>query len=156
MNIQEIQNYLTERKLDGWLLYDFRGMNAIAQNVAGLAEFHITRRWFCYIRAVGEPIWLVHRIEDSHFANMTGDVRTYTSWCALHREMEAILPKGGRVAMEYSPNASIPYISRVDAGTLEWIRGLDVEVVSSADLVQHIEARWTARNSLRAIRNLRG
>ena len=144
MNIQEIQNYLTERKLDGWLLYDFRGMNAIAQNVAGVAGLNITRRWFCYVRAADEPIWLVHRIEDSHFGDMSGDVRTYTSWDALHREMETILPKGSRVAMEYSPNASIPYVSRVDAGTLEWIRGLDVEVVSSADLVQHIEARWTA------------
>lgn len=144
MNIQEIQSYLTEQELDGWLLYDFRGMNAIAQNVAGLAGLNITRRWFCYIRTVGEPIWLVHQIEGSHFSDMTGDVRTYTSWRALDREMTELLPKGGRIAMEYSPNASIPYVSRVDAGTLEWIRGLDVEVVSSADLVQHIEARWTA------------
>ena len=143
MNIEEIQNFLNEQQIDGWLLYDFRGMNSIAQNVAGLGERNITRRWFCYIPSTGIPIWLIHRIERSHFSDVVGDVKTYISWRELHSEMKDLLSGASRVAMEYSPNASIPYISRVDAGTLEWIRSLGVEVISSAELVQLIEARWT-------------
>ena len=163
MNIDEIQHFLTEKRgksqrnsrnsrrtdrdskqLDGWLLCDFRGSNPIAQSVTGINDPGITRRWFCYVPSEGPPIWLVHRIEVSHFTNAPGEVRTYTDWGELHREMEAILEGSHRVAMEYSPFAAIPYVSRVDAGTVEFIRSLGVEVVSSADLVQLSEARWTA------------
>ena len=153
MNIDEIQRFLTEsqggshrdsKQLDGWLMYDFRGSNPIARRVACIDDPGITRRWFCYIPSAGTPIWLVHRIERSHFVNVLGEVKTYTDWGELHREMENILAHSHRVAMEYSPFASIPYVSRVDAGTVEWIRSLGVEVVSSADLVQQSEARWTA------------
>ena len=163
MNIEEIQQFLTEKRngsqrtskqsrrkdreskgLDGWLLYDFRGSNPIARNVAGINDPGITRRWFCYIPFGGTPIWLVHRIEVSHFTDVLGEVRTYTDWDELQREMETILADSNRVAMEYSPFAAIPYVSRVDAGTVELIRSLGVEVVSSADLVQQSEARWTA------------
>ena len=143
MNIDEIQHFLAENQLDGWLLYDFRGSNPIAQSVAGISAPGITRRWFCYIRAGGAPVWLVHRIELSHFADVAGEVKAYTGWRELHREMKMLLATSNRVAMEYSPDAAIPYVSRVDAGTLEWVRSFGVEVVSSADLVQRIEARWT-------------
>lgn len=163
MNINEIQHFLTEKRgksprnskysrrkdrdskqLDGWLMCDFRGSNPIARSVTGINDPGITRRWFCYVPSEGPPIWLAHRIEVSHFANVLGEVRTYTDWDELHREMEAILEGSHRVAMEYSPFAAIPYVSRVDAGTVEFIRSLGVEVVSSADLVQLSEARWTA------------
>ena len=163
MNIEEIQRFLTEKPdgsqrnskssrrkdrdskgFDGWLLYDFRGSNPIARNVAGINDPGITRRWFCYIPLGEMPIWLVHRIEVSQFANVLGEVRTYTDWGGLQREMETILRGSSRVAMEYSPFAAIPYVSRVDAGTVELIRSLGVEVVSSADLVQQSEARWNA------------
>ncbi len=163
MNIEEIQHFLTEKRsgsqrnskhsrrkdrdskqLDGWLLYDFRGSNPIARNVAGIDDPGITRRWFCYIPSEGMPIWLVHRIEVSHFTDVLGEVRSYTDWGELQREMETILADSSRVAMEYSPFAAIPYISRVDAGTVELIRSLGIEVVSSADLVQQSEARWNA------------
>ena len=153
MNTSAIQRFLAEKRggsyrdskgLDGWLMYDFRGSNPIAQSVAGVDDPGITRRWFCYIPSEGVPIWLVHRIEFSHFADVVGEVRTYTDWGGLHREMETILENSHRVAMEYSPYAAIPYVSRVDAGTVEWIRSLGVEVVSSADLVQQSEARWTS------------
>ena len=163
MNIDEIQRFLVEKRnvpnrndkhsrrkerdskqLDGWLLYDFRGSNPIARNVAGINDSGITRRWFCYLPSEGTPIWLVHRIEESHFANVLGEVRVYTDWGTLHREMEALLADSHRVAMEYSPFAAIPYVSRVDAGTVELVRSLGVEVVSSADLVQQSESRWTA------------
>jgi Xaa-Pro dipeptidase len=143
MNIKEIQNFLNEGQLDSWLLYDFRGINAIAQSVAGLVGRNITRRWFCHIPAKGTPVWLIHQIERSYFDNVCGDVRTYMSWRELHDEMAAMLSDSQRIAMEYSPDGAIPYVSRVDGGTLEWIRSMGVEVVSSADLVQLIEARWT-------------
>ena len=163
MNIDEIQHFLTEKRgrsprnskhqrrkdrdskqLDGWLLCDFRGSNPIAQSVTGIDDPGISRRWFCYVPSEGPPIWLVHRIEVSHFANVLGEVRTYTDWDELHREMGTLLARTHRVAMEYSPFAAIPYVSRVDAGTVESIRSLGVEVASSADLVQLSEARWTA------------
>ncbi len=144
MNINEIQRFLTENQLDGWLLYDFRGLNPIARSVAGITASGITRRWFCYIQLQGEPVWLVHRIELSHFSDVIGEVKAYTSWRELHREMETLLANSSKIAMEYSPDAANPYVSRVDAGTIEMVRSFGVEVVSSADLVQLIEARWTA------------
>ncbi len=163
MNIDEIQHFLTEKRgksprnskhfrrkdrdskqLDGWLMCDFRGSNPIARSVTGIDDPGITRRWFCYVPSEGPPIWLVHRIEVSHFENVVGEVRTFTDWDELHRELGEILADSGRVAMEYSPFAAIPYVSRVDAGTVELIRSLGVEVASSADLVQLSEARWTA------------
>ena len=141
MKIPEIQSTLTALNFDAWLLYDFRGINPISQNVAGLADAHITRRWFCLISTQGEPRWLVHRIETSNFTDVPGDVSLYAGWQELNEAMKSLLSDVKSVAMEYSPNAAIPYISRVDAGTLEWIRSFGIEVHSSAELAQHIEAR---------------
>ena len=141
MKITEIQAELAALGLDAWLLYDFRGINPIAQNVAGLAEAHITRRWFCLIPAQGEPRWLVHKIETSNFVGVQGNVALYAGWEELNTAIRALLIGIKTVAMEYSPNAEIPYISRVDAGTLEWIRSMGVEVHTSAELAQRMEAR---------------
>ena len=155
MKTTEIQAELAALGLDAWLLYDFRGINPIAQNVAGLAEAHITRRWFCLIPAQGEPRWLVHKIETSNFTSVQGTVALYAGWEELNEKMRALLAtpqpplSGGQdgdsgiktVAMEYSPNAEIPYVSRVDAGTLEWIRSMGVAVHTSAELAQRMEAR---------------
>ena len=155
MKITEIQRELAALGLDAWLLYDFRGINPISQNVAGLADAHITRRWFCLIPAHGEPRWLVHKIETSNFVGVQGSVALYAGWEELNEQMRALLAtpqpplSGGQdgdsgiktVAMEYSPNAEIPYISRVDAGTLEWIRSMGVAVHTSAELAQRMEAR---------------
>ncbi|MDE0482055.1 MAG: M24 family metallopeptidase [Candidatus Poribacteria bacterium] len=141
MKISEIQTTLATLDLDAWLLYDFRGINPISQNVAGLTDAHITRRWFCLIPAQGEPKWLIHRIETSNFTDVSGTVSLYAGWQELNEEMKFLLSDVKSVAMEYSPNASIPYISRVDAGTLEWIRSFGIEVHSSAELAQYVEAR---------------
>ena len=143
MKITQIQTALTELKLEAWLLYDFRGTNPIAQNVAGLTDAHITRRWFCLIPANGEPKWLIHAIETSNFAEVQGSIARYTGWQELNEQCATLLSGVRNVAMEYSPHAAIPYISRVDAGTLEWIRSFGVEVHTSADLAQRIEARLT-------------
>ena len=141
MKIREIQQELAALGLDAWLLYDFRGINPISQNVAGLAEAHITRRWFCLIPAHGEPRWLVHKIETSNFVSVHGTVALYAGWEELNAAIRTLLTGIETVAMEYSPNAEIPYISRVDAGTLEWIRSMGVEIHTSAELAQRMEAR---------------
>ncbi len=143
MQISEIQNLLLTLDIQAWLLYDFRGINPISQNVAGFAGKNITRRWFCLIPKQGDPKWLIHRIETSNFTDVSGQVSLYAGWQELNEEMPKLLADIQSVAMEYSPNASIPYISRVDAGTLEWIRSFGIEIVSSAEVAQHVEARLT-------------
>lgn len=143
-SISTIQSLLAEAGLDGWLLFDFHGMNPIAARVAGLPpEGVFSRRWAYWIPAQGEPQWLVHAIEAAPFRQRPEQPRTYVRWQELEAELKAMLGDARRIAMEYSPRCAIPYVSRVDAGTLELIRGLGVEVVSSADLVQAVEARWS-------------
>jgi len=144
MDIAAIQKALAEQQLDGWLLYDFRGTNPIARSVIGFDESQIgTRRWFYLIPRSGEPVGLLHVIEPHALKGAPGRFVLYRSW----RELEALLAehlKGlRRVAMEYSPGAAIPYVGRVDAGTIEMVRAAGPEVASSADLVVLFEARWT-------------
>lgn len=143
-NLAEIQKALQAADLDGWLLFDFRGMNPIAVQVAGLpAEGVFSRRWAYWIPARGEAARLVHRIEAGPFVKAQEPVHTYVTWQDLTRGLQALLGPARRIAMEFSPGGAIPYVARVDAGTIDLIRGLGVEVVSSADLVQWVQARWT-------------
>jgi Xaa-Pro dipeptidase len=144
MDIAAIQKTLAEQQLDAWLLYDFRGSNAIARSVIGFNEKQIgTRRWFYLIPRSGEPVAILHVIEPNALKGAPGRSVLYRSW----RELEALLAehlKGLRkVAMEYSPGAAIPYVGLVDAGTVEMVRAAGPEVVSSADLVVIFEARWS-------------
>ncbi|HIC89104.1 MAG TPA: aminopeptidase P family protein [Anaerolineae bacterium] len=144
MNLYEVQTMLTEAGLDGWLLYDFRGINPIAARVAGLPpEGIFSRRWAYWIPAQGEPAWLVHAIETAPFQGQDTRVLAYVSWQQLSARLRELIGNARRIAMEYSPHNAIPYVSRVDAGSMEMIRALGVEVVSSADLVQAVEACWT-------------
>jgi Xaa-Pro aminopeptidase len=142
-----IQSAIRAEGLDGWLLYDFKGLNPIALRVAGVpADRFLTRRWACFIPAAGRPRWLVHAIEAGGMADLAADCATYVSWQAWRDGLAALLAETGasRVAMEVSPGCAIPYVSRVDAGTVELVRSLGVEIVTSADLVQAAEAVWTA------------
>lgn len=148
MQLQRIQTYLQENHLDGWLLYDFRGQNPIALAVAGLVSSG-TRRWFLWIPAVGRPSYLIHAIEQTAFAavapEMTGPIRTYIGWQQLAEKLPLFVgaQQGEplRIAMEYSPLGALPYISKVDAGTLELITEVTgAEIVSSSDLVQLVQA----------------
>jgi Xaa-Pro aminopeptidase len=144
MNIAEIQKALTAAELDGWLLFDFHEINPIARRVAGLGDRHmITRRWFGLLPAKGEPTWLHSAIEAHVFEGLPGSRVAYVGWRELESHLKGLLTNHKRVAMEYSPGGAIPYVSRVDAGTLEIVRSCGVEVVSSADLVQFFEARWS-------------
>lgn len=144
LDVAAIQKALAEQQVDGWLLYDFRGSNPIARRVIGFDEKQIgTRRWFYLIPRQGQPVAILHAIEPHALRGAPGNSVLYRSW----RELEALLKQHlaglGRVAMEYSPGAAIPYVGRVDAGTVEMVSAAGVQVVSSADLVQMFEARWT-------------
>jgi Xaa-Pro aminopeptidase len=141
--IREIQKVLQAEKIDGWLLYNFRESNFFATRLLALPE-HImfTRRYFYYIPASGEPRKLVHRIEEWNLDVLPGGKSIYLSWRSLEEGLKKLLSGSRRVAMEYSPKCAIPYVSTVDAGTVELVRTSGVEVVSSANLIQYFEARW--------------
>ena len=141
--IKLIQEALREERLEGWLLYDFRGSNVFAGRILDLPS-HImqTRRYFYFIPAQGVPRKLVHNIEQFNLDSLPGDKTMYVSWQSLEEGLRSLLSGTKQVAMEYSPRNAIPYVSKVDAGTLELVRSLGVEVVSSANLVQRFEARW--------------
>ena len=143
-DIPRIQEALRDQGIDGWLLYDFHGINPVAGNIIGLppGKF-LTRRWYYFIPVSGEPRGLFHAIEASHFENVPGRRSAYRSWQEIEQGLEEMLHDARRVAMEYSPECAIPYISRVDAGTVELVRRVGPEVVSSADLVSAFEARWS-------------
>ena len=145
MDIAAIQKALVEEKIDGWLLYDFRGSNPIARSVIGFDDHQIaTRRWFYLIPAGGEPVAIQHVIEPKALAKAPGRPALYRSWKELEALLKTHLSGMKRVAMEYSPGAAIPYVARVDGGTIEMVEASGgVEVVSSADLVQLFESRWT-------------
>jgi len=143
--IEAVQRALGEEKLDGWLLYDFQGSNPIASRLVGLASSGkmATRRWYYYVPAKGSPRGLVHAIERHNLDDMPGEKRVYAGRDQLSAGLRDLLKGGGRVAMEYSPGNAIPYVSRVDAGTLETVRQCGVTVVSSGDLAQRFEAIWS-------------
>jgi Xaa-Pro aminopeptidase len=141
MNLEAIQSAIREAGCDGWLFYDHHHRDPIAGRILGLdAKAHVTRRWFYFVPAVGEPRKLVHRIEQGRLDSLPGTKTQYSSWQELAIGIEAMLFDATRVAMQYSPNNAIMYISMVDAGTVEFLRGLGKQVVSSADMVSQFEA----------------
>src|SRR5436309_1644379 len=142
-DIASIQADLRAAKLDGWLFYDFRGRDPIAQRILRLPEAMRTRRWFYFVPANGNPGKLVHKIESGSLAALPGETRFYAGQDELRKNLSKLLGRAKKVAMQYSPKNEIPYVSMVDAGTIEMVRGTGVKVVSSADLVQKYEACWT-------------
>ena len=147
MDILGVQAALKADGIGGWLLYDFRGLNPIAEEVAGVSRQggHLaTRRWYYLIPAEGEPRGLVHAIERNSLAHLPGKSDQYVGRDQLHAGLKRLVSGVGRVAMEYSPRCAIPYIARVDAGTVELIRACGVEIVSSGDLVQRFATVWNA------------
>ncbi len=143
IDLAAVQSALRTQGVDGWLLYDFRQINILAARIAGTADAHRTRRWAYYIPAKGEPKKLVHRIEPAALEHLPGnDTIIYLRWQEFEKGIEALVDGAKTIAMEYSPKNGNPYISRVDGGTLELVRGYGVEVVSSGDLIQQFEATW--------------
>ena len=145
LDIEAVQAALRADRLDGWLLYDFHGSNAIARTLAGLDGRGqlTTRRWYYLVPAAGEPQALVHRIEQDTLAHLPGRRTVYAGREQLAAGLAGLAGGGRRLAMEYSPDGALPYVSRVDAGTIEAVRRLGATVVSSGDLVQRFEAVWS-------------
>ena len=144
MNLDKIQQALREKKLGGWLLCDFHNRDHLAYRVLGLDPTKMsTRRWFYFIPARGEPKKLVHTVEKGKLDTLPGSKRVFLSWETLHSSLKSILGPRKTIAMQYSPKNNIPYVSLVDAGIIELVKGFGHKVVSSADLVQMFEALIT-------------
>ncbi len=144
MRIAEIQAALREQGLDGWLFFDHHRRDPIAYRVLRFEPAQsVTRRWYYLIPADGDPVGLAHRIEPDVLSALPGEIIHYAGWKEQSASLERILEGRGRIAMQYSPNCAVPYVSNIDAGTVEMIRSFGVEIVTSADLVQLFEARWS-------------
>ena len=142
-DLASVQTAIQQAGLDGWLLYDFRGLNVLARRVLGFnPEQMLSRRWFYLIPAHGDPRKLVHKIEPAALDQLPGSKRIYLKWQELEAGVAALLADCRKIAMEYVPRNANPYVSRVDAGTVELVRSIGVDVSSSGDLIQQFEATW--------------
>jgi Xaa-Pro aminopeptidase len=140
-NLEEIQTALRDARLDGWLFYDHHHRDPLAYRILGLDEnAHVTRRWFYFIPAQGDPRKLVHRIETGRLDTLPGTRTEYSSWQELEAELRTLLSGATTIAMQYSPRNAIMYLGLVDAGTVEVLRGIGKTIVSSANLVSRFEA----------------
>jgi Xaa-Pro dipeptidase len=138
MDLKRIQTALRQRAIDGWLFCDFRNRDFLAYRVLGLDQRRpSSRRWYYYIPARGTPVRLVHAVERAVLDGVPGRQQEYVAWVELHAALKKLLgPSPKTIAMQYSPRNNVPYVSLVDAGTIELIRSLKHRIVSSADLVQ--------------------
>jgi Xaa-Pro dipeptidase len=142
--IEQVQESLTKGGLDGWLFFDHHRRDPLAYRILGIPdEVQATRRWYYFVPAEGEPRKLVHRIESGALDSLAGAKESYSSWTDQQQKLSALVARSSRIAMQYSPKCAIPYVSLVDAGTVELIRGFGIEIVSSGDLIQEFEARWS-------------
>jgi len=161
MDLPAIQSALRERNIDAWLFYDHHHRDPIAYRVLDLPQgLMVTRRWFYLIPAEGEPLKLVHKIEAGHLDSLPGKKDQYSGWQELFDKLKSMLARYRDLALQYSPNNSVFTVSLVDGGTIDLLRGLGKNIVSSADLVAQFESTWTeeqiqshfeARDSIDAI-----
>jgi len=144
MNLSAIQAALRERNIDAWLFYDHHHRDPIAYRTLGLPQnLMVTRRWFYLVPAQGQPVKLVHKIEAGHLDSLPGSKLQSSGWQELFDQLKAMLAQYRDIAMQYSPNNIVFYVSLVDGGTIDLLRGLGKNVVSSADMVAQFEATWT-------------
>ena len=144
MRLDELQAALKAESLDGWLFFDHHRRDPLAYRILGLPEtMHVTRRWYYFVPAQGEPRGLVHRIESHHLDTLPGSKAAYSRWTEQGDQVRKLLQGARTIAMQYSPECAVPYVSMVDGGTIELVRSAGVDIRSSADLVQVFEARWT-------------
>lgn len=141
MDLAAIQGALREAGIDGWLFYDHHRRDPMAYRILGLDErAFVSRRWFYFVPAEGEPRKLAHKVEPKRLDPLPGPPGHFLAWTELHEKLKAILGEPKRIAMQYSPSNDIPYVGLVDAGTVELVRSYGHEIVSSAELVQRFEA----------------
>ena len=146
MRLAEIQAALREEKLDGWLFFDHHQRDPLSYRVLQFTPGSmVTRRWYYFVPASGEPRGLQHKIEAQTLKELPGAHLFYAGWQDLVDGLRSLIGGSKRIAMQYSPNCAVPYVAMVDAGTVELVRSLGVEVASSANMVQLFEARWTAQ-----------
>jgi Xaa-Pro aminopeptidase len=139
--LDKIQNALKDFGFDGWLFFDFHGANVLARRILDFEPSSlVTRRFYYMVPAQGEPRKLVHRIESTTLDHLPGDKTIYLKWEELEAGIADLVKGMKKVAMEYSPRNAIPYVSKVDGGTIDLVRSAGVEVVSSGDLIQFFEA----------------
>ena len=147
MSLDEVfaaaQSHMSSRGIDGWLLYDYRGVNPIFWETVGPVS-NVTRPCWLWVPAEGAPRLLIAYVDQGRFGHLGVATTLYSGREEMVSRLEELVDGFGRVAMEYSPAAELPRISRVDAGTVELVRSLGVDVVSSADTVQYAAQRWTA------------
>jgi Xaa-Pro aminopeptidase len=142
-DLRSVQAALAQLGFDGWLLYDFRGLNVLARRVLGISNDAIlTRRWFYFIPANGTPKKLCHKIEPHSLDHLPGEATLYLRWQELEAGVGKLVSGAKRLAMEYVPRNANPYVSRVDAGTVELVRSFGADVQPSGDLIQLFEACW--------------
>lgn len=142
LDLEAVQGVLAIQQVGGWLLYDHAGQNPIALAVIQPAEGRALHRWFYLIPAEGQPVLLAHRADTARFGHLPGRRLEYTDHPSLVRHLQAMLRGTKEVAMEYSPMAALPDLSRVDAGTIELVRAQGAKVRSSAELVQLAKSLW--------------
>jgi Xaa-Pro dipeptidase len=143
-DLKKIQNILTQMNFDAWLFYDFRGSNELAHQILNISqEAHLTRRLFYFIPKSGNPVKILNGIEAFHLDHLPGEKLVYSSHASLYDQLRSILSKVKVVAMEYSPMNAIPYVSKVDAGTIEYLRTFGIDIKSSGDLISMFGAQWT-------------
>lgn len=143
-NLSKIQESIKKLNFDGWLIYDFRGSNDYAMQTLSIPkEAHLTRRFFYYIPKEGTPVKIVNGIEAFHLDHLPGTKLTYSHRESLEKHLAGILKPGLKIAMEYSPMNNIPYVSKVDAGTIEFVKSFGAEIYSSGDLISLFSAVWT-------------
>jgi Xaa-Pro dipeptidase len=146
LEVTAIQQTMRDYGLDGWLFYDVWHRDPLCYRILGLDSNQLTtRRWFYLIPCWGTPTKLVHRNESTRLASLPGETFAYSRWQELHHKLAEMLTRGARIAMQYSPNNDLFNVSYVDAGTLDLIRSMGVEVISSADLIQRFVSRVDGR-----------
>jgi Xaa-Pro aminopeptidase len=143
-NLAAIQKALSEIKLDGWLFYDYRGSDPLSRIILNLTgDIPRTRRWFYFIPTQGVPVKIVHSIEREVLDSLPGKKLVYVGWMEMENELNNLFKENQKIALQYSPKGAIPYVSRLDAGIFELLKSFKIKPVSSADLLQLFEARWT-------------
>src|SRR5579864_2934122 len=144
MRLEQIQKALSDAAIDGWLFFDHHHRDSLAYRVLQFtAGSMVSRRWYYFVPAKGEPRGLVHKIEAYTLQELPGKMSTYAEWTSMVDGIRALLGGAHKIAMQYSPNCAIPYVATVDAGTIDLVRSLGVDIVTSANLVQQFEAIWT-------------
>lgn len=144
MRLGEIQTALRSEGLDGWLFFDHHRRDPLAYRVLQFTPGSmVSRRWYYFVPASGEPRKLEHKIEAHTLDSIPGSQTTYAEWNEMVARLREILGGARKIAMQYSPNCAVPYVAMVDAGTIELVRSFGVEPVTSANLIQYFEARWT-------------